>query len=102
MSLGWLYIHALLALVHIFAIFWTRRPSTAWESINELMVLAYNSAPRSTAFKNCSGGIKHLKTVEKKVRVGTRTLHDGSVQAELVVCEDETGAGDVVADRAYS
>ncbi|KAF2824388.1 hypothetical protein CC86DRAFT_420949 [Ophiobolus disseminans] len=56
-------------LIHIFAIFWARRPSSAWESINELLVLAYNSVPRSAAFKNCSGGISHLRTVEKKVRV---------------------------------
>ena len=101
-SLGILFAHVFLALVHTVVLFWARRSSVAWGSINELMVLAYNSAARPGAFKNCSSGVAKSRTKAKKVRVGTRTLEDGSIQAELVVCDDEGGAGDVVADRAYS
>lgn len=102
MSLALLCVHVFLALIHILTNFWAKRAFTAWGTFNELMVLAYHSAPRSAAFKNCSGGIDHLSTVEKPMRVGTRMLYDWSVGAELVVCDDESGAGDVVADRKYN
>lgn len=102
MSLCWLCTHVMLALAHIFAVCRARRSSESWVTLSELVVLAYNSAPQSAVFKNCGGGIHSLRTVEKKVRVGTRTLQDGSVQAELVVCGDEREVLDVVTDRAYS
>jgi hypothetical protein len=97
-----LSIYVILALAHTAVLFWTHKSSTAWESINELIVLAYNSATRPKAFKNCSSGINQRKTLDTRVRIGTRLLEDGSIQAELVICDDEGEVGDVVPGRAYS
>lgn len=102
LSITLLGIHAVLALIYTIVLFRTKRSSAAWDSLNELIVLAYNSMARPGAFKNYSSGIEHSRTLEKNVRVGTWTLDDGSVQAELVVCDDEGGAGNVVAGKAYS
>ncbi|KAF2035260.1 hypothetical protein EK21DRAFT_84879 [Setomelanomma holmii] len=100
-SMVLLGIHVVFALAHSVILCWTHRSNTAWESVNELIVLAYNSATRPKVFENCSIGIKNARTLDTKVRIGTRALEDGSVQAELVVC-DEGEAGDVVLGKAYS
>lgn len=83
-------------------LFWTKRSSEAWDSITELVVLAYRSTARPGSFENCSSGIRESRTLEKEVRIGTKVLEDGSERAELVVCGDEGGTGDVVAGKAYS
>jgi hypothetical protein len=102
MSIAILGVHIVLAVGHMLILLYTRRLSRAWGTIEELVILAYNSATRPAAFKNCSSGVDNPKTLEKKVRVGTRTLDDGSVQAELIVCGHEGGTGDIVAGRLYS
>ncbi|KAF2687073.1 hypothetical protein K458DRAFT_401669 [Lentithecium fluviatile CBS 122367] len=91
-----LCMHMLLALAHTSMLLVTGRSSEAWDSINELLILAYDSLPRPGAFDNCSGGVVHTHTLEKKVRIGTRTQYSGDVQAELVICDDENGAGRIV------
>lgn len=93
--------HILLALMHTLILFKTKRSSETWDSINELLVLAYNSIPRPGAFEKCSSGIVLAHTLEKKVRIGTRMRDSGDVQAELVVCDDEKGAGRIVVGEAY-
>jgi hypothetical protein len=102
MSIAILGVQVVLAPGHMVILLWTRRSSNARDSINELIILTYNSAARPQAFKNCSNGIANSRTLKKKVRVGTRTLNDGSVQAELVICGDEGATGDIVAGRSYS
>jgi hypothetical protein len=102
MSIAILLLHVVLAVGHMLILLCTRRSSRAWGTIEELVILAYNSATRPAAFKNCSSGVGNSKTLEKKVRVGTRTLDDGRVQAELVVCGHEGATGDIVAGRLYS
>jgi hypothetical protein len=102
MSIAILGVHIVLAVGHMLILLCTRRSSRAWGTIEELVTLAYNSATRPADFKNCSSGVNNPKTLEKKVRVGTRTLDDGRVQAELVVCGHKGATGDVVAGRLYS
>jgi hypothetical protein len=80
---------------------WTKRSNAAWDSINELVILAYNSATKPDAFVNFSSGVEYSRTLMRRVRVGTRVLGNGSVQAELIV-DGDVGAGDVVPGVAYS
>ncbi|KAH7072443.1 hypothetical protein FB567DRAFT_554114 [Paraphoma chrysanthemicola] len=101
-SMAILGLHVILALAHSVVLCWSRRSSKAWASVNELIVLAYNSATRPRPFKNCSSGIERPRTLKTKVRIGTRVVGDGIVQAELVVCGDEGEVGDVVPGKAYS
>jgi hypothetical protein len=96
-----LCMHVFLALAHTIVLVVTKRSSAAWDSINELIVLAYNSSARPGAFENCNSGIELAKTLEKKVRIGTRQGDDGHVQVELVVCADDKGAGRVVVGEKY-
>jgi len=97
-----LCLHLVFALVHTVVLIYLGRSSEAWDSINEVMLLAYNSIPRPGAFQNCSSGIVHAHTLEKKIRIGTRTQDSGDVQSELVVCGDENGAGRIEVNEAYS
>jgi len=76
--------------------------SEAWDSINELVVLAYNSLPRAVAFDNYSSSVLHARTLEKQVTIGIRTLDSGYVQSELLVCGDHDNAGNIKVDDAYS
>lgn len=92
-----LCVHVLMALMHMTVLVWTGTSRTVWNSIEGLIVLAYNSAPQLIAFKNCSSGIQTLPTVAKQVRVGTRVPDDGRVEAELVVCGNEDMAVNIVA-----
>jgi hypothetical protein len=80
MAIGILGMHVILAIAHMIVLCWTCVSSKAWASINELIILAYNSAAILDAFKNRSSGIELSITLEKKVRVGTRTLDDGTIQ----------------------
>jgi hypothetical protein len=102
MYAGVLCIHMLLALAHMAVLVCTRASSTAWSSIEGLVVLAYKSALLSRAFRGCSSGIKNSKMMSKQVRVGARVLDDGRVQAELVVCGSDDAAGDIIPRRCYS
>jgi hypothetical protein len=100
-STGVLGIHIVLAIGHMLVLLWTRRSSRSWDSMEELVILAYNPATRPGAFKNCSSGVANPKTLDKKARVGTRVLDDGSVQAELM-CGSRGTTGNIVAGKSYS
>lgn len=95
-------IHIILALVHTAVLIRKKRSSAAWDSISELIILAYRSAARPGAFENCSSGVEFSETVGKRVRVGTRVQDNGDEQAELVICQDENGAGNIVTGKEYS
>ncbi len=64
-------IYLLIALIHTFIIAGQGRTIEAWDSINELVVLAWNSVPsaKENALKNCSAGIKLTSTLRTKVKV---------------------------------
>ncbi|KAH8731760.1 hypothetical protein GQ44DRAFT_821920 [Phaeosphaeriaceae sp. PMI808] len=98
-----LSIHLILAFLHtLLLLIVAKGSSEAWDSITELMILAYNSRPKPGAFENCSSGVVYSRTLGKRVRVGTRMKENGSDQAELVVCDQEDSAGNIEIDRAYS
>jgi hypothetical protein len=102
LSLTILCVHLVVAIIHTIVLCWTKRSSEAWDSITELVVLAYRSDARPGVFENCSSGIRESRTLEKEVRIGTKMMEDGSERAELVVCGDEGGTGDVIPGKAYS
>lgn len=109
LSVGLLLLHVAIALAHTLVVVGTGRSSASWDSINELVVLAFNSVAGKDAFENCSGGIEYSKTLERKVRVGTRVGDGGFERVELVICGgqgsvddgDEGGVGNVVRGKAY-
>lgn len=81
--------HMLLALVHFGIVVRRRSSSEAWDSINELIALAYNSSPKEGTLKNCSGGIVLMDTLKKKVKVRTKSDGVSVKKAELVVIDKE-------------
>jgi hypothetical protein len=60
---GILLLHMGIALLDVFWILGTRRTSTAWDKITELLVLAQNSPP-TEAFVNTAGGIRKKRTFQ--------------------------------------
>jgi hypothetical protein len=56
--------HILLALTHTAYLIWTRQSSAAWDSIPEVLALAYNSYP-TPALQNTSAGIRCIETYRK-------------------------------------
>jgi hypothetical protein len=57
-----LFLYVMLALLHVLWILWTRRTSTAWDHISELVVLAQNSRPADVTLCNTAGGISYMRT----------------------------------------
>lgn len=76
-----------MAVVHTLMKIWTRKTSEAWDSVNELVALGYNSMPHPDAFENCSGGIVTMETLTKVIKVGEFVDGSGDARVELVVCD---------------
>lgn len=64
-----LLLHAIIALLHVMWILWTRQTSSTWDRIPELLVLAHNSRPSSGLLKNTSGGIMKRGTFEITAKI---------------------------------
>jgi hypothetical protein len=92
-----LLIHALLAIIHCIHTIWIGRTSEAWDSISELMVLAYNSFPRGKATENCGSGIRLLRTLGSTAQVGVFTEGDDEAdeQVELLINESSVSKDSV-------
>lgn len=98
-----LFIHAMLAVVHTAVLVYFRRSIVySWDSINELLILAYNSTTRPNAFANSSCSIVLSKTLEKEIRIDTRVHDNREVCAELIVCGEGDTASYVEAGKKYS
>ena len=65
LSIAVLSTYILLALGHTVYIVYRRESSSAWDTITEMLTLAYNSLPRSETLENTSAGIESLDTFSK-------------------------------------
>lgn len=69
--------HALIALVHIIWIIWrytwhTGETCRSWGSLSDLLALAFQSTPPTSALENTSAGISRYRTFKERVRVRER------------------------------
>lgn len=102
-SIGILGTHLLVVFLHSAFVLWKRQWSEAWNSISEVIALAYVSQPADGTMKNCGSSIMLQKTLRQKFRivaVEEQNLH----HVRLVPCDDqEVRASDavIVIDREY-
>lgn len=96
-----LSVHVFLVFIHLFVTLASERSTDSWDSIAELLLLAYRTSPQPAAFDNCGGGIVCSATYAQKVRIGSKILKDGSMQAELIICDEEDGAGSIRTEIPY-
>jgi hypothetical protein len=82
LSIFILGLHLVIALVHTGITLWFKNTSESWDSIAELVALAYNSSPQN-ALKNCGAGIRLRSTLSQRVKV-------------MAVDKKESGAGENV------
>ena len=73
LAIAALLLHALLAVIHTCELLWTRRSSSCWDTVTELLTLAHNSRPSDKALKNTGAGITQLATFSKLARI--RAVH---------------------------
>ncbi|KAH7359708.1 hypothetical protein BKA66DRAFT_574001 [Pyrenochaeta sp. MPI-SDFR-AT-0127] len=87
-------IHIAIVVIHSIAVIWSKQTSEAWDSISELLALAYTSSPDGATLKNCGAGIMLQETLSQKVKViavednGNRGAH----RVQLVPCESRPNA----------
>lgn len=91
-----LSIHMFIAIIHSIILVNRGRSTEAWDSISELLVLAWNSMPtrRDEEFKNCSSGINSIKTLQNKVRVVAVAENGTEKRVELVVVDEKGNSKD--------
>ena len=85
LAISALLLHSLLALVHTAELIWTRRHSSCWDTITELLALAQKSLPAAQTLKNTGAGITQIRTFAKtaKVRAITDTNADEGEEARV-------------------
>lgn len=88
--------YLVIVLVHTFIVVGRGRTMEAWDSINELLALAWNPTPlaRQNELKNCGAGIKYMSTLRIKVKVAVAV---DSERLELVPV-DETGSSKIAGE----
>ncbi|KAF1993441.1 hypothetical protein P154DRAFT_589321 [Amniculicola lignicola CBS 123094] len=91
-------VHLLIALTHTVITLITGVSSESWDSITEVLALAYNSVPRGEELKNCGAGIRSKKTLEQQVRIvavkdgnGNEGYKENKEKVQLVFCEEASG-----------
>lgn len=102
--------HVVLVFVHVAFTICMRKSMGAWDSITEILLLAWNSVPsrRDEEFKNCSVGVHGLGPMEQKVRaVVVEQDGDPKGRVELVVVDNDAfskdgrSTRDIESDRKY-
>jgi hypothetical protein len=109
-----LLVHVSIAVAHCCFILVTGQASQAWDSIPELLALAYNSLPRGAGLQNCGSGIQLMKTLNRVVRVGVCSAesHGDHEKVQMVVaetsesseqqgCHEKLGLTRAVVGKAY-
>lgn len=61
--------HAAIALAHIAWVMKTRQTSTAWNSLNHLVILALKSSPPGPTLENTSAGVIRYPTYQEHIRI---------------------------------
>jgi hypothetical protein len=91
-----LFVYAAMAMVCFLITVLTRRHSKAWESVNEVVALAFGSEPPRAALANTAGGIQTMRTLEHPVRVSVR---EGRLQ--LMVLDQDAEFEKVQVNSSY-
>jgi hypothetical protein len=102
-----LSLHILIALSDTIWILWTRRTSSAWDCIPELIVLAQNSIPAAGPLENTEAGIRLKETFAATAKIAVTQRH--SEERLELVWTDQYEDGDkamlsgkkVMEGRAY-
>jgi hypothetical protein len=83
--------HLIIASVHTGIIMINGKTMEAWDSISELVVLAWNSAPtrRDEELRNCASGISRTSTLQNMVKVVAVEEEKGEKKVELVVVDEK-------------
>ncbi|KAJ8112855.1 hypothetical protein OPT61_g4882 [Boeremia exigua] len=68
-SVAILAMHLIIVVIHCIYVLWTAQSSEAWNSIPELIALAYNSRATGDTLENCGAGIMLMKTLGQEVKV---------------------------------
>ncbi|KAF2106418.1 hypothetical protein BDV96DRAFT_675435 [Lophiotrema nucula] len=109
-SVSVLGLHLIIAATHTVYNLWTGVTSEAWDSINDLLALAFNSSSKET-LENCGAGIRLRRTLKHRVRVtvasGGGHQVGSSGRLQLVFCDDNPdvdnlGGGVVDVGKRYS
>lgn len=91
LSVAVLGFHLVLVSIHVVLKVWKSRSMGAWDSITEILLLAWNSVPtrRDDELKNCSVGIHGIGPMEQKVKAMVIEEDDGTDgRVELVVVDN--------------
>lgn len=102
--------HVVIVLFHMMFTICVHQSMGAWDSLTEILLLAWNSVPtrRDEEFKNCSVGIHGLGPMGQKIRAAI-VLEDSDPRGrvELVVVDDNAVSKDgrrthdIEIDRKY-
>ena len=88
-----------IALVHTIIIVIFARTSNAWDSIHDLVALAFNSAPRGNPLENCGTGVMLGRTLRQRVQVrAVRNDDNIKRKVELVFCDEAEGSASALLD----
>ena len=91
-----LLLHLMAAIAHSCFILVTGRTSEAWDSLTELLALAYNSNSVSRGLENCGAGIHRWKTLKGNVRIGIvgDKKDQDKERLQMVICNTQSIAGE--------
>ena len=83
-----LLLHILTAITYSIYVWYTGRTSDAWDSLTELLALAYTSSPLHGSLEKCGAGIYSWQSLKTAVTVGVLEdrEHNGGDRLEMVVC----------------
>jgi hypothetical protein len=102
-SIAILGIHLLVVVLHSAGTMWNRQGSEAWNSLSEIVALAYVSQPAEDVLKNCGSAIMLQKSLRQRIRV-VAVEDQSEHQVRLVPCDyKQPRAKDevVIIDREY-
>lgn len=80
--------HVKIALCHIAWVIKTRQTSTAWSSLNELVILAFKSPPPGPAMDNASAGVTRYITYQERLRIQAASKGPGHEGVEMIMHSD--------------
>ena len=97
LSITVLSIHLFIAITHSIIIIYSGHTSESWDSITQLIALAYKTLPSSHTLENCGAGIMLLRTLRQNVKVVAvdegegedRDRNDRAQRVQLISCDEQ-------------